>query len=71
MNKLLLNFLFFVASALILIQCAMLFPSTDKIVKRQHPEKAGTVNRGKLIATITNISVGEAQLKSKKSLSTH
>ena len=63
MNKLLLNFLFFVASALILIQCAMLFPSTDKALKHQQSAKAGTLKHGKLIATITNVSVGETEFK--------
>jgi len=35
MKQLLLYFLFFVGSAIIFIQCAKLFPTTDKLSKRQ------------------------------------
>jgi hypothetical protein len=34
MKQLLLNFLFFVGSAFILVQCAKLFPTVDKLSKR-------------------------------------
>jgi hypothetical protein len=64
MKTLLINFLFFVAAALILIQCAMLFPSDSQPAKAKIKVKPNTINqqkRGKLIATITNISVGIAE----------
>lgn len=64
MNKLILYFLFFVVSALILVQCAMLFPSTNQPQKQPVATKANNnTGRAKLIATITNVSVGDAPKK--------
>jgi hypothetical protein len=40
MKQLLLNFLFFVGSAIILVQCAKLFPTTDKSSKQQSQNQA-------------------------------
>ena len=64
MNKLILYFLFFVVSALILVQCAMLFPSNNQPKKQPAVAKPNN-NSGhaKLIATITNVSIGDAPKK--------
>jgi len=61
MKTLFVNFLFFIAAALILIQCAMLFPSDKQTLKpkiQAKPNTTSSTKPGKLIATITNVSVG-------------
>lgn len=66
MKTLFINFLFFIAAALILIQCAMLFPSDSQTAKVKIQAKPNTTNQQKqvkLIATITNISVGAVDSK--------
>ncbi len=63
MKKLILTFLYFVGFALVLIQCAKMFPSETKLFVRPITLKHNVVNspakHGKLVATITGVSVAE------------
>jgi hypothetical protein len=64
MKKLILNFLYFIGFALILIQCAKLFPTDAKTIIRPATSKhnsaiAAPNKHSKLIATITDVSIDE------------
>jgi hypothetical protein len=43
MKQLLLNFLFFVVFALILVQCAILFPSNEKVRNKPYPTELPSI----------------------------